>query len=201
MRAKLTVDKDFNNPTNRTPAGNSTFAIGGVSCSEDSFVVTGSSVFRMNICAEKPAHRKSAKRYSQLRWTRLRTNPSSLTNKNTTITWSNSFRLFYLSYLSRLFHSGRQIKSTTAYTINWLVWHGGLSETEKDFLYGLDDDYSLANEKIAGSLQEIEKWTLNFLSIYKEFTLTNFKDWKEINKQVDLNIQKFADQQKNKADT
>jgi hypothetical protein len=41
---------------------NSTFAIGGVSCSADSFVVAESLVLRMNICAEKPAHRKSAKR-------------------------------------------------------------------------------------------------------------------------------------------
>jgi hypothetical protein len=41
---------------------NSTYPKGGVSCSKDSFVVTGSSVLRMNICAEKPAHRKSAKR-------------------------------------------------------------------------------------------------------------------------------------------
>ena len=62
MRAKLTVDKDFNNPTNRTPAGNSTFAIGGVSSSADSFVVAESSVLRINICGEKPAHRKSANR-------------------------------------------------------------------------------------------------------------------------------------------
>ena len=44
---------------------NSTFAIGGVSCSAESFVVAESFVLRMNICAEKPAHRKSAKRYSQ----------------------------------------------------------------------------------------------------------------------------------------
>ena len=47
-------------------AANSTFAIGGVSFSADSFVVKGSSVLRMNICAEKPAHRKSAKRYRQV---------------------------------------------------------------------------------------------------------------------------------------
>ena len=47
----------------RTAAANSTFAIGGVSCSADSFVVAESSVLRINICAEKPAHRKSAKRY------------------------------------------------------------------------------------------------------------------------------------------
>jgi len=41
---------------------NSTFAIGGVSYSADTFVVTESSVLRRNICAAKPAHRKSAKR-------------------------------------------------------------------------------------------------------------------------------------------
>ena len=48
-----------------SPAGNSTFAIGGVTCFYDTFVVKGSAVLRMNICAEKPAHRKSAKRYKQ----------------------------------------------------------------------------------------------------------------------------------------
>jgi hypothetical protein len=46
---------------------NSTFAIGGVSCCADSLVVAGSSVLRINICGKKPAHRKSAKRYPQLK--------------------------------------------------------------------------------------------------------------------------------------
>ena len=45
----------------RSPAGNSTFAIGGVSCSADSFVVAESYVLRINICGKNPAHRKSAK--------------------------------------------------------------------------------------------------------------------------------------------
>ena len=48
--------------TEKTAAGNSTFAIGGVSCSADSFVVAESSVLRTGICGEKHAHRKSAKR-------------------------------------------------------------------------------------------------------------------------------------------
>jgi hypothetical protein len=43
---------------------NSTFAIGGVSCSADGFVVAESSVLRINICAKNPAHRKSANRYA-----------------------------------------------------------------------------------------------------------------------------------------
>jgi hypothetical protein len=41
---------------------NSTFAIGGVSSPLDNFVVVESSVLRMSICAEIPAHRKSAER-------------------------------------------------------------------------------------------------------------------------------------------
>ena len=41
---------------------NSTLAIGGVSSPLDSFVVAESSVLRTNFCAEKPAHRQSAKR-------------------------------------------------------------------------------------------------------------------------------------------
>jgi hypothetical protein len=48
--------------TEEAHAGNSTLAIGGVSCSAESFEVAESSVLRTNVCAEKPAHRQSAKR-------------------------------------------------------------------------------------------------------------------------------------------
>jgi len=43
---------------------NSTFAIGGVSCFADCFVVAKSLYLRMNFCGKNPAHRKSAKRYA-----------------------------------------------------------------------------------------------------------------------------------------
>jgi len=46
-------------------AANSTLAIGGVSSPLDSFVVVEISGLRTNFCAEKPAHRQSAKRYLQ----------------------------------------------------------------------------------------------------------------------------------------
>jgi hypothetical protein len=47
------------------PAANSTLAIGGVPSPLDSFEVAESSVLRTNFCAEKPAHRQSAKRYGK----------------------------------------------------------------------------------------------------------------------------------------
>lgn len=53
--------------TERNNTGyNSTFAIGGVSCSADSFVVAESFVLRINISGKNPAHRKSAKRCTPL---------------------------------------------------------------------------------------------------------------------------------------
>ncbi len=48
------------------PAAKSRFAIGVVTCFYDTFVGKESAVLRMNICAEKPAHRKSAKRWLQV---------------------------------------------------------------------------------------------------------------------------------------
>ena len=46
-------------------AGNSTFAIGGVSCSKDSFVVNQTLVFQIKFCGKSPALRVAAKRYQQ----------------------------------------------------------------------------------------------------------------------------------------
>ena len=42
----------------KQPATNSTFAIGGVSCSTDSLVVAEGFVFRMNICTKIPVLRQ-----------------------------------------------------------------------------------------------------------------------------------------------
>ena len=55
----------LNRRKHRPTAYNSTFAIGGVSCSADSLLVAESFVLRINICGKIPAHRKSAKRYLQ----------------------------------------------------------------------------------------------------------------------------------------
>jgi hypothetical protein len=47
---------------NRSPAGNSTYPKGGVSCSKDSFVVNQTLVFQIKFCGKSPALRVAAKR-------------------------------------------------------------------------------------------------------------------------------------------
>jgi hypothetical protein len=51
--------------TERSTVYNSTFAIGGVSCSADSLEVAESFVLRIKFSGKNPTHRKSAKRYHQ----------------------------------------------------------------------------------------------------------------------------------------
>lgn len=46
--------------TEKSPAYNSTFAIGGVSCSADSLVQAESFVLRINISGKNPPQRKAA---------------------------------------------------------------------------------------------------------------------------------------------
>jgi len=51
--------------TDRTPAPNSTYPKGGVSCSKDSFVVNQTLVFQIKFCGKSPALRVAANRYLQ----------------------------------------------------------------------------------------------------------------------------------------
>ena len=51
--------------TEKTAAANSTFAIGGVSCSADGLVVAESFVHRIKFSGKNPAHRKSANRWAK----------------------------------------------------------------------------------------------------------------------------------------
>jgi hypothetical protein len=61
-RTKIMKRENSTNLWTEWAAANSTLAIGGVPSPLDSFVVVESSVLRTNFCAEKPAHRQSAKR-------------------------------------------------------------------------------------------------------------------------------------------
>jgi len=52
--------------TERTPAPNSTYPKGWVSCSKDSFVVNQTLVFQIKFCGKRPALRVAAKRWWQV---------------------------------------------------------------------------------------------------------------------------------------
>jgi len=66
QRTKTLQTMDNRATTDRTPAPNSTYPKGGVSCSKDSFVVSQTLVFQIKFCGKSPALRVAAKRYRQV---------------------------------------------------------------------------------------------------------------------------------------
>ena len=64
QRTKTLQTMDRQATTERTPAPNSTYPKGGVSCSKDSFVVNQTLVFQIKFCGKSPALRVAAKRYA-----------------------------------------------------------------------------------------------------------------------------------------
>jgi hypothetical protein len=70
----------------------------------------------------------------------------------------------------------------------WLILHGQWSEDEKSFMYELDDWYSLAIDNIYGTEETVEKATLRFIELYKEFRIDNFDKWSEVNRTIDQKI-------------
>jgi len=62
QRARTLQNMDRTTTTERTPAPNSTYPKGGVSCSKDSFVVNQTLAFQIKFCGKSPALRVAAKR-------------------------------------------------------------------------------------------------------------------------------------------
>lgn len=60
-------------------------------------------------------------------------------------------------------------------------------------MYGLDEEYDFAEEGIYGTVEAVEKETLRFLEIYKEFQIDNYKDWRKIDTTIESKIKVLSD--------
>jgi hypothetical protein len=76
------------------------------------------------------------------------------------------------------------LRTVTA-AIYGLLWETEWNETEKRFMYGLDDAFDCAVNGIYGTVEEVEKDVFRFLEIYKDFNISNFERWSEINQTID----------------
>lgn len=83
-----------------------------------------------------------------------------------------------------------KLRNVTA-ILDGLIWKGHLTENEKTFLYGLDDELNLAESKIHGLEKGVEEATLRFTELYKEFRIDNPKEWNEINGTIDKKVEEL----------
>ncbi len=98
-----------------------------------------------------------------------------------------------LGFMYRQYLTGKITLRKVVGAVNWIVWQANLSDEEKGFMYGLDEDYDCAEEGIYGAVEAVEKETLRFLEIYKGFQIDNFKDWKFIDVTIDDKIKVLSE--------
>ena len=89
-----------------------------------------------------------------------------------------------LGFLYRNFIMGRVTLKQVVLTIDWIMIYVTLTEEEKKFMYGAYDMYDLAAGKVWGSLDAVEKNLVRFLEVYKDFSLDNFLQWKDIDQTI-----------------
>lgn len=74
----------------------------------------------------------------------------------------------------------------------WLNLEDHLTETEKGFMYGLDEDLDCAESGMYGTVEAVEKAAMRFIEIYKDFSIDNFDKWSEINRTIDEKVKELS---------
>jgi hypothetical protein len=89
----------------------------------------------------------------------------------------------------KLYRQGKITLDKITHSIYWLHWESKLTESEKQFMYIIDDRYELAIAKTWDTVDNIEKEILTFLELYKDFTIENYENWKSKESEIDSKIE------------
>jgi hypothetical protein len=98
-----------------------------------------------------------------------------------------------LGFVHRQYLVGKITLRKVVGVVDSIVWKTDLTDEEKSFMYGLDDNYNCAEEGIYGSVEVVEKETIRFLEIYKEFQIDNYNEWRRIDSTIEGKIKVLSD--------
>jgi len=98
-----------------------------------------------------------------------------------------------LGFLYKAYLDGQIKLNKVTSSINWIAWETELTDDEKSFMYGVDEEYDCAIEGIYGSVEIVEKEALRFLEIYKDFQIDNFEDWKRIDITIEPKVNQLSE--------
>jgi hypothetical protein len=98
-----------------------------------------------------------------------------------------------LGFMYQQYIAGKITLRKVVGAMNWIVWEADLTDEEKSFLYGLEDNYECAEGGIYGTIEKVEKETLRFLEIYNGFQIDNFKALKLIDATIDEKIRALSE--------
>lgn len=86
-----------------------------------------------------------------------------------------------LGWLHRQYAAGAIPLERVVRTMDWLQWHGALTEAEGTFLAGVDDEYAVAvaghRGPVAAAVETLSQYVRRFLVCYEPLGLDNQAAW------------------------
>jgi hypothetical protein len=70
-----------------------------------------------------------------------------------------------------------------------LKFHVLFTSVEEGFIYWIDDAFDLAKDAVEGYMENVQKETESFLRLYKHYTVNNFQIWKDLDENVDKQLE------------
>jgi hypothetical protein len=97
-----------------------------------------------------------------------------------------------LGFLYRNYIRNKTPFTNILWQMDLLIDGTDLTDKERNFIYDMDSDYMYAGTGY-GKVELIELKLEHFFSMYKEFKISNFKDWKGVHTAIDSKIKAFFD--------
>lgn len=94
----------------------------------------------------------------------------------------------YKRYIDRQITLRKTIR--ILYEFTWS--DSALMDQEINMIYQLDYDFECVDAGIYGTIETVEKETLRFLEVYKNFRIDNYSEWKNINIAIEHKIKEIA---------
>jgi len=94
-----------------------------------------------------------------------------------------------LGLLYREFKNGHYNLEQAVAKLFRLKFEAIFNEKEEGNIYSIDDAYDLAKHNTYGTLNDVENELIQFLSLYKDYSIDNFEQWQSLDKILDLKLE------------
>jgi hypothetical protein len=120
---------------------------------------------------------------------------SSSKSKNDIIHYFNEFLNFekpvvqgrpLLGLLYKQYKSEQLNLEQTVRILFGLKSEAVFTRTEESFIYSIDNEFDLAQDNIHGSIENVRAKNERFLEIYKDYSINNFEQWPNLDKNVEV---------------
>jgi hypothetical protein len=94
-----------------------------------------------------------------------------------------------LGLLYKQYKNGAINLEQTVKILFHLMFETTFTNAEETYIYVIDDGFDCATQNIYGTIEDVQNETEKFLSFYKDYSIENFEQWSDLDKDVEQSIE------------